>query len=133
MYTWSQVIVVPTRSTYTMSIRDLPYIKTRVYEFDRKFRVYLDFNRHSHSFISADLIHSIDPSLIQSDYDGQFVTLDLDYTTVEGARDTLTVTFDIVQTNNFEFVIGFETLQFYDSDDLGLFLEAGEVPIYYRS
>jgi hypothetical protein len=112
-----------------MSIRDLQYIKTRVY--DRKFRLYLDFDQYS--YISADLIYSIDPSIIQTDFDGDFVLLDLDYTTVDGARHTKTVCFDVIETGgSFEFVLGYETLKYHDFDDLGLFLEAGEVPIYCR-
>ena len=72
-----------------MSIRNLPYIKCKIYEFDRKHRIYLDFDENSISFIGADLVHSIDSSLIQTDDGGrQFVVLDLDYTTTNGIRDT---------------------------------------------
>ena len=129
MYTWSQFILVPD----TMSNRDLPYIKCKIYEFDRKHRVYLDFDENSISFIGADLVYSIDPSLIQTDDGGrQFVVLDLDYTTTNGIRDTLTVCFDVLETGSFEFLLGYDMLQHYDSDSLGLFLDAGEVPIYQR-
>ena len=129
MYTYSQLIYIPN----TMSIRDLPYIKCRIYEFDRKYRVYLDFEEDSISFIGADLIHNIDPSLIQTDDGGrQFVVLDLDYTTTDGVRDTLTVCFYVIDTGSFEFLLGYDILQHFDHDSLGLFLDAGEVPIYQR-
>ena len=58
--------------------------------------------------------------------------LDLDYTTTNGIRDTLTVCFDVLQTGSFEFLLGYDTLQNFDHDSLGLFLDAGEVPIYQR-
>ena len=115
-----------------MSLRNVPYIKTWVREFDRKFRVYLNFEKHSRSYISEDLVSNIDPSLIQSDSDGNFIMLNLDYKTVDGHEDTIMICFDVIQTNSFDFVLGDETLENYESDELGLFLEGGEVPLYFR-
>ena len=66
------------------------------------------------------------------DSNGDFVNLDLDYKTVDGEEQTLTVCFDVIQTSSFVFVLGEETLAQFEFDELGLFLEGGEVPLIYR-
>ena len=73
------------------------YIKPYVHEFDRVIRLYLDDEEYSTSYISTDLIKSIDPSIIQEDYDGNNVFLNLIFKTynANGVEDTLTVNFEV--------------------------------------
>ena len=115
-----------------MTTRGLPYIKTFVREFDRRIRVYLNDQEGSHSFISTNLVCNIDPSVIEVDSNGEYVTLDLIYRTYEGEEYTKTVTFDVVDTAGHEFVLADDVLQNYHYGNHGIFFEGGEVKIYQR-
>ena len=79
-----------------MATRGLYYIKPYVLEFDKKLRLYLNDEENSRSYISSNLIDSINPMVIEHDFDGEFVTLDLINKTIEGEKCKLTVHFDVV-------------------------------------
>lgn len=109
------------------------YIKSYVPEFERQFRVYLDCHDGSRSFISANLVDSFDPSLIeQVDDDREYVVLNLNYKTIDGQHDVLTACFEVVESNSFEFVLGDDYLHHYYYGNEGIILEGGEVKIYSR-
>ena len=108
------------------------YIKSYVPKFERQFRVYLDCHDGSRSFISANLVDSFDPSLIEQDYDGEYVMLDLNFVTKEGVSCTLTVCFDVIYTEGNEFILADDVLQNYCYDNHGIFVEEGEIKVYTR-
>ena len=115
-----------------MATSGLPYIKPHVWEFERTIRLYLDDHEDSRSFISANLIDSIDPSLVQQDSQGQYAVLTLFFPTQNGEENSITVYFDVILTDAHEFVLGNDVLTNYPYDNERLFLEDGEVKIYIR-
>ena len=114
-----------------MATRGLSYIKTYVWGFRRPIRLYLD-NQVNRSYISANLIESINPSLIKEDQEGEYVALDLMYDTVDGNGGELSVFFDVVQTDGNEFILGHDVLNNFTYDDDGIMFDQGEVRIYWR-
>ena len=115
-----------------MATSGLPYIKPHVWEFERTIRLYLDDHEDSTSFISANLIHAIDPSLIQQDSQGQYVVLTLFFHTLNGEDNSITVYFDVILTDAYEFVLGNDVLTNFPYDNERLLLDDGEVEIYTR-
>ena len=115
-----------------MATRGLYYIKPYVVEFDKKFRLYLNDEANSRSFISSNLIDSINPIVIEHDFDGEFVALDLINKTIEGVNCKLTVNFDVENNGGNDFVLGNDVLRNYNYDNEGILLEEGEVIVYFR-
>ena len=114
-----------------MLTRGLCYVKPYVLEFRTRIRLYLDDHENTRSFISANLIDSLNPSVIQHDYDGEYVMLDLEFMTKEGECSILNVCFDIIDSNN-EFVLADDVLQHYCYDNHGIFVDEGEIKVYTR-
>ena len=107
-------------------------MKPYVLEFDRKIRLYLDDHENTISSISSNLIDSLNPSVIEQDYDGEYVMLDLNFVTKEGVSCTLTVCFDVIYTEGNEFILADDVLQNYCYDNHGIFVEEGEIKVYTR-
>ena len=100
-----------------MLTRGLCYMKPYVLEFERKIRLYLDDHENTISFISSNLIDSLNPSVIEQDYDGEYVMLDLNFVTKEGVSCTLRVCFDVIHTESNDFVLADDVLQNSSSDN----------------
>ena len=115
-----------------MLTRGLCYVKPYVLEFERKIRLYLDDHEHTRSFIKSSLTDSLNPSVIEEDDHGEFVMLDLEFVTKEGEYSTLNVCFDIIDTDNNEFVLADDVLQHYCYDNYGIFVDEGEIKVYTR-
>ena len=115
-----------------MLTQGLCYVKPYVLEFERKIRLYLDDHENTKSFISSNLIDAINPSVIEEDYNGEFVILDLEFVTKEGEYCTLTVRFDVVHTNGYDFVLAYDMLEQYCYDNHGIFVDEGEIKVYTR-
>ena len=112
--------------------KGLHYTKPYVTEFGRTIRLYLDDHVDSRSFISANLIDSNDPTLIEEGYDDEYVVLNLLFKTMDGDMEELDVCFDVVETGGNDFILGFDVLQNFEFDREGILLEGGEVKIYTR-
>ena len=114
-----------------MATRGLNYIKPYVLEFERSIRLYLDDNE-PRSYISANLIDSLDPSLVEQDSNGQYVVLNLIFNTLDGVEECLSATFDVTLTYGNEFVLGNDLIQSFSYGNEGIILDGGEVRIYSR-
>ena len=69
---------------------------------------------------------------MQQDSKGQYVVLNLFFNTLDGEENSITVYFDVIQTDAHEFVLGNDVLTNFFYDNEQLFLEGGEVKIYIR-
>ena len=116
-----------------MFTRGLHYIKPYVFEFDRTIRLYLDDEENSTSYISANLIHSINPSIIEQDQDGEFVALNFLYNNYDGDEESITIYFDVIDTGGGnQFVLGDDALQCFSYDFESILLDEGEFKIYTK-
>ena len=115
-----------------MATRGLYYIKPFVPEFGRKIRLYLDSEVNSISYISASIIDSLNPNVIERDNYGEFVDLDLIFKTLEGQRQSLTVRFQVLEIEGNDFVLGDDVPQDFSYDSDGIMFNEGEVRVYIR-
>ena len=115
-----------------MATRGLYYIKPFVPKFGRKIRLYLDSEVNSISYISASIIDSLNPNVIEQDNYGEFVDLDLIFKTLEGQRQSLTVRFQVSEIEGNDFVFGDDVLQDFSYDSDGIMFNEGEVRVYMR-
>ena len=112
----------------------MSYIKAYVEEFQKRIRVYLDNRPNTVSYISGNLIDSLNPNIVeQDDFGNYFVNLNLIYRNINQQESYLTVNFKILETPGNDLVIGDDILQDYDNNEDSVIFDGGTVKVYHCS